>query len=329
MNYYLRKLGFYLIALWAALTINFVIPRLLPGNPVDILLAKLQQRGGIVSAETREAYELLLGGNTSEPLISQYWSYLVNVFRGDLGVSVSYFPAPVSEVIATSLPWTIVLVGVATVIATVIGVALGAIVGWKPGTWLDSLVPATTLLAAVPYFWLALILVYVFATTLRLFPSQGGYDVVLDPGWNGEFLLSAIQYGLLPAATIVIASLGGWLLGMRNMMVSTLSEDYILTAQAKGLSQGKILRSYAARNAVLPSVAGFAISLGFVVSGSIVTEQVFSYPGIGSKLLSAVTNNDYALMQGIFLFITLAVLGANLVVDLFYGIIDPRTRARS
>ncbi|MCJ1695443.1 ABC transporter permease [Rathayibacter caricis] len=329
MNYYLRKLGFYLIALWAALTINFVIPRLLPGNPVDILLAKLQQRGGIVSAETRQAYELLLGGDTSEPLISQYWSYLVNVFRGDLGVSVSYFPAPVSEVIGTSLPWTIVLVGVATVIATVIGVALGAIVGWKPGTWLDSLVPATTLLAAVPYFWLALILVYVFATTLRMFPSQGGYDVVLDPGWNGEFLLSAIQYGLLPAATIVIASLGGWLLGMRNMMVSTLSEDYILTAQAKGLSQGKILRSYAARNAVLPSVAGFAISLGFVVSGSIVTEQVFSYPGIGSKLLSAVTNNDYALMQGIFLFITLAVLGANLVVDLFYGIIDPRTRARS
>ncbi|KQQ22422.1 peptide ABC transporter permease [Rathayibacter sp. Leaf299] len=329
MNYYLRKLGFYLIALWAALTINFVIPRLLPGNPVDILLAKLQQRGGIVSAETRQAYELLLGGNTSEPLISQYWSYLVNVFRGDLGVSVSYFPAPVSEVIGTSLPWTIVLVGVATVIATVIGVALGAIVGWKPGTWLDSLVPATTLLAAVPYFWLALILVYVFATTLRMFPSQGGYDVVLNPGWNGEFLLSAIQYGLLPAATIVIASLGGWLLGMRNMMVSTLSEDYILTAQAKGLSQGKILRSYAARNAVLPSVAGFAISLGFVVSGSIVTEQVFSYPGIGSKLLSAVTNNDYALMQGIFLFITLAVLGANLVVDLFYGIIDPRTRARS
>ena len=329
MNYYLRKLGFYLIALWAALTINFVIPRLLPGNPVDILLAKLQQRGGIVSAETRQAYELLLGGDTSQPLIAQYWSYLVNVFRGDLGVSVSYFPAPVSEVIATSLPWTIVLVGVATVIATVIGVALGAIVGWKPGTWLDSLVPATTLLAAVPYFWLALILVYVFATTLRLFPSQGGYDVVLNPGWNGEFLLSAIQYGLLPAATIVIASLGGWLLGMRNMMVSTLSEDYILTAQAKGLPQGKILRSYAARNAVLPSVAGFAISLGFVVSGSIVTEQVFSYPGIGSKLLSAVTNNDYALMQGIFLFITLAVLGANLVVDLFYGIIDPRTRARS
>ncbi|PPF51687.1 ABC transporter permease [Clavibacter michiganensis] len=329
MMYFVRKAGFYAVALWAALTLNFLIPRLLPGNPVDILLAKLQQRGGTITPETRRAYELLLGGDTSQPLIAQYGSYLVNVFRGDLGVSVSYFPAPVSEVIGGSLPWTIVLVGLSTIVAAVIGVTLGAFVGWKPGTWLDSLVPATTMLAAVPYFWLALILVYVFATTLKLFPSQGGYDVVLDPGWNAEFISSAVQYGILPAATIVIASLGGWLLGMRNMMVSTLSEDYVLTAQAKGLTQGRILRSYAARNAVLPSVAGFAISLGFVVSGSIVTEQVFSYPGIGSKLLNAVTNNDYALMQGIFLFITLAVLGANLVVDLLYGIVDPRTRARA
>lgn len=329
MNYFVRKLGFYAIALWAALTINFLIPRLLPGNPVDILLAKLQQRGGIVTPDTRKAYELLLGGDSSEPLPLQYWNYLINVFRGDLGVSVSYFPTPVTEVISTSMPWTIALIGIATILATVIGVSLGAIVGWKPGTWLDSLVPATTLLAAVPYFWLALILVYLFATTLKLFPSQGGYDVILDPGFSWEFISSAIQYGFLPALTIVIASLGGWLLGMRNMMVSTLSEDYILTAQAKGLSQGRILRNYAARNAVLPSVAGFAIALGFVVSGSIVTEQVFSYPGIGSKLLSAVTNNDYALMQGIFLYITLAVLGANLIVDLFYGIIDPRTRVNA
>ena len=329
MRYFVQKIGFYLVALWAALTINFVIPRLLPGNPVDILLAKLQQRGGQVTPDTRKAYELLLGGDNSDPLIVQYWNYLVHVFHGDLGVSVSYFPAKVSDVIASSLPWTIALVGIATIIAAVIGVTLGSLVGWKPGTWLDSLVPATTLLAAVPYFWLALILVYVFATTLHWFPSQGGYDVTLDPSWSPEFIRSAIQYGFLPALTIVIASIGGWLLGMRNMMVSTLSEDYILTARSKGLSERRILRNYAARNAVLPSVAGFAISLGFIVSGSIVTEQVFSYPGIGSKLLSAVTNNDYALMQGIFLFITLAVLGANLVVDLLYGLIDPRTRARS
>ncbi|WP_328346750.1 ABC transporter permease [Micromonospora sp. NBC_00421] len=328
MSYFLRKLGFYVVALWAALTLNFAIPRLLPGNPVDILLAKLQQRGGSVSPETRKAYTLLLGGDDTGSLWSQYLNYLKNLAHGDLGVSVSYYPAKVSDVILGSLPWTLVLVGVATVLAALLGVLLGAIVGWRPGTWLDSLVPATTLLAAIPYFWLALILTYLLARVLGWLPLQGGYDVALTPGWNTEFILSAVRYAILPALTIVLASIGGWLLGMRNMMVSTLSEDYVLTAEAKGLSPSKIRRSYAARNAALPSVAGFAISLGFVVSGSVITEQVFSYPGIGGRLLGAVTNNDYALMQGVFLFITLAVLGANLIVDLLYGLIDPRTRAR-
>ncbi|GAA1875218.1 ABC transporter permease [Myceligenerans crystallogenes] len=329
MNYFLRKLGFYAVALWAALTVNFAIPRMMPGDPVDILLAKLQQRGGTVTPETREAYALLLGGDDSVPLWQQYLDYLRNLLRGELGVSVSYYPAEVSDVISQSIPWTVVLVGLSTVIAACLGVALGAFAGWRPGTWLDSLVPATTLLAAVPYFWLALLLTYVLARVLGWFPMQGGYDVALTPGWDADFVLSAVRYGFLPALTIVLASVGAWLMGMRNMMVSTLSEDYILTAEAKGLRPGRILRNYAARNAVLPSVAGFAISLGFVVSGSVITEQVFSYPGIGSRLLGAVTNNDYALMQGVFLFITLAVLGANLVVDLLYGLIDPRTRARS
>ncbi|GLY15411.1 ABC transporter permease [Kineosporia rhizophila] len=329
MNYVLRKLLFYAVAVWAAITLNFAIPRLLPGNPVDILLNKLQARGGTVTPESRAAFVALLGGDNKDPLLVQYWDYLVNLVHGDLGASVTYFPAPVTEVISTSMPWTIALVGIATVIAAVLGVGLGAIVGWKPGTWLDSAVPATTILAAVPYFWLALVLVYFLARVLGWFPSQGGYDVVLNPGFNAPFIESAIRYGFVPALTIVLASVGGWLLGMRNMMVSTLSEDYVLTARAKGLPERTILRNYAARNAVLPSIAGFAISLGFVVSGSVVTEQVFSYPGIGSKLLSAVQNNDYALMQGIFLYITLAVLGANLVVDLLYGLIDPRTRANA
>lgn len=326
MTYFLRKLGFYLVALWAAVTLNFLIPRLMPGDPVDILLAKLAQRGGQVDERTRRSYELLLGADSGEPLWRQYLDYLANLARGDLGVSVSVYPARVSDVIAASLPWTIVLVGLATLLSFLLGVGLGAIVGWRPGSWLDSLVPVTTLFAAVPYFWLALILVLVFASTLGWLPVQGGYDVALDPGWSPEFIASAVRYGILPALTIVLSSIGGWLLGMRNMMVSTLSEDYILTAQAKGLRNGRILRVYAARNAVLPSVAGFAISLGFVVAGSIIAEQVFSYPGIGFKLLQGVQNNDYALMQGIFLVITLAVLGANLLVDLLYGVIDPRTR---
>jgi peptide/nickel transport system permease protein len=328
MNYVLRKLAFYAVALWAAVTLNFIIPRLMPGNPVDILLAKITQRGGTVTPETRKAYAILLGGDDSQPILVQYWTYLGRMLHGDLGVSIGYFPAKVTDVIATSMPWTVVLVGLATIIAATLGIVLGALVGWKPGTWLDSLVSATTLLASVPYFWLALILVYLLSRSLELLPGQSGYDVALDVGWNWPFIASAISHGFLPALTIVLASIGGWLLGMRNMMVSTLSEDYILTAEAKGLKPGRIRRNYAARNAVLPSVAGFAISLGFVVSGSVVTEQVFSYPGIGSRLLGAVTNNDYALMQGVFLYITVAVLAANLIVDLLYGLIDPRTRVR-
>jgi peptide/nickel transport system permease protein len=329
MRYYARKLGFYLVALWAALTLNFFIPRTMPGNPVDTLMAKLQQRGGTVGPDVRRSYELMLGTDTGEPLWDQYFAYLGNMLRGELGISVSVFPAKVTDVISQSLPWTIVLVGIATFLSFVVGVVLGMVVGWKRGSWLDNLIPATTVLSAVPYFWLALIFVLVFSSTLGWFPLNGGYDVVLDPGWNYEFIDSAIYHGFLPALTIVVSSVGGWLLGMRNMMVSTMSEDYILTAEAKGLRNRRIMTRYAARNAVLPSVAGFAISLGFVVSGSIVTEQVFSYPGIGSKLLQAVENSDYALMQGIFLVITVAVLGANLVVDLLYGLIDPRTRVEN
>ncbi|WP_367135636.1 ABC transporter permease [Saccharothrix sp. HUAS TT1] len=326
MRYYARKFAFYLVALWAALTLNFFIPRLMPGNPVDILMAKLAQRGGTVDPSARRAYELLLGTNSGESLLTQYTSYLGNMFRGDLGISVSAFPTPVSQIIAEALPWTLMLVGIATFLSFVLGIALGTFVGWRRGTWLDSLVPATTVLAAVPYFWLALILVAILSSGLGWFPLQGGYDVVLWPGWNADFIGSALYYGTLPALTIVISSVGGWLLGMRNMMVSATAEDYVLTAKAKGLRDSRIMIKYAARNAVLPSVAGFAISLGFVVAGSIITEQVFSYPGIGSKLLQAVQNNDYALMQGIFLVITVAVLGANLVVDLLYAVIDPRTR---
>jgi peptide/nickel transport system permease protein len=184
------------------------------------------------------------------------------------------------------------------------------------------------MLQSIPYFWLALVFVYVFAVNLGWFPISGGYDPnLVRPAWDYPFIANATYYGMLPAVTIVLSSIAGWLLGMRNMMVSTLSEDYVLTAEAKGLSPIRIMITYAARNAVLPSLSGFAISLGFVVSGSIVVETVFSYPGIGFTMLQAVQNNDYALMQGLFLVITLSVLGANLIVDLLYGFIDPRTRA--
>ena len=329
MRYLLRKLGFYVIALWAAVTVNFVIPRLMPGNPVDVLISKLGQRGP-VTPETRHAIEALLGTDTHKSVLAQYGDYLHSLAAGQLGVSVTYFPASVSSVIAQTLPWTIGLIGLSTIISFTLGIGLGTLAGWKRGSWLDNFIPVTTMFQSVPYFWLALILLFVLGSMLSVFPLNGGYDVYNTvPGWNGSFLRSVAYYGTLPALAIVISSVGGWMLGMRNMMVSTLSEDYMLTAEAKGLRAGRIMRTYAARNAVLPSVSGFAISLGFVVAGSIVTEAVFSYPGIGFALLGAVSGNDYALMQGIFLIITLSVLGANLLVDLLYSVIDPRTRVRN
>ncbi|MEV6302296.1 ABC transporter permease [Actinoplanes sp. NPDC051861] len=327
--YLLRKAGFYLVALWAALTVNFFIPRLMPGDPVEIMISKLGQKGP-VSPETRASIEALLGTNTSEPLWNQYLDYLSSLAAGDLGVSVTFFPASVSDIIGQTLPWTIGLIGMATIISFLVGVGLGTLAGWKRGSWLDSLIPVTTMFQSVPYFWLALILLFLFGSVWPIFPLNGGYDVYnVTPGWNGPFIASVIYYGTLPALTIILSSVGGWMLGMRNMMVSTLSDDYMVTAEAKGLRPGRIMRRYAARNAILPSISGFAISLGFVVAGSIVTEAVFSYPGIGSALLQAVGGNDYALMQGIFLIITLSVLGANLLVDLLYSVIDPRTRSSS
>jgi peptide/nickel transport system permease protein len=325
VRYLARKLGFYLVAAWVALTLNFFLPRLIPGNPVEIILGH-QARFGTPPPNEAAALTKLLGLGTGS-IFSRYWQYLDSLAHLRMGLSVYEFPAPVSSVIRQSIAWTVILVGVATVISFVVGTSLGVLAGWKRGTRLDSLVPATTFLTAVPYFWLALLLVYLFTQVIPLLPTSGGYDVADNIGFNGPFLVSAVQHSVLPAATIVVSSLGGWLLGMRNMMVSTLSDDYVIAAEAKGISPRKVMIKYAARNAVLPNVSGFAISLGFVVSGSIVMEQVFNYPGIGNVLFNSVINDDYPLMQGIFLVITLTVLGANLLVDLLYVFIDPRTRA--
>jgi peptide/nickel transport system permease protein len=327
VRYIVRKLVFYLVAAWAALTINFVLPQFIPGNPVEALIGRMSQSGTVPPGEAK-VLSSLLGLGTGN-IFQKYGQYLDGLIHLRLGLSISEFPTPVSTQIAQSIYWTLILVGVATVLSFALGILLGALAGWKRGSRLDAIIPATTLLTAMPYFWLALILLYLFASNVwHVFPQGQGYDTnsELSPGWNPAFLASAAQHAILPALTIVLSSVGGWLLGMRNMMVSTLSDDYVLAAEAKGLRPRRIMIGYAARNAVLPSVSGFAISIGFVVSGAIAMEYVFSYPGIGDQLVQAVNSNDYPLMQGIFLVITLTVLGANLLVDMLHGFIDPRTR---
>jgi len=323
VQYIARRIGFYLVTAWAAITINFLIPRLMPGNPAELLMARFQGR---LSPQAAKALSLLFGlGHQS--IFSKYGQYWAQLAHGNLGVSLTYFPTPVLTVIRESLPWTVVLIGLTTIVSFVLGTFMGVIVGWRRGSpLLESLLPATMFFSAVPYFWLGLVSVLVFAVHLHVFPISGGYSSGVSIGFTGSFVLSAIYHGLLPAITIVVSSVAGWVIGMRNMMVTTLSEDYVVMAEAKGLRTNRVMFAYAARNAVLPSIANFAMSLGFVVSGAILVEIVFSYPGVGYMLYQAVSNEDYPLMQGIFLVIVLAVLVANLIADLCYVLLDPRTR---
>lgn len=323
MRHLLRRFGFYLVALWASITINFVIPRLAPGDPAGVLLARFQGR---LNPQALHALQLQFGV-TNDPLWIQYFQYLEKLFHGDLGISFTYFPTPVSTVIAQEIPWTLTLIGVSVLISFTLGTLLGAVLSWKRGSFFDSVIPPLlTFFSAVPYFWLALIALYVLGYTLNWFPLNGGYDTSVTLGLNADFLVSAIQHAMLPALTIVLASIAGWMLGMRNSMITTLTEDYVLLAQAKGLSERRVVFAYAARNAILPNITAFALSLGFVVAGSLLTEVVFSYPGIGFALLQSAQNSDYPLLQGIFLFIALGVLGANFIADLVYVMLDPRVR---
>lgn len=323
MSYLLRRIGFYAFTAWAAITINFFLPRAIPGDPVQSLIARAQ---GQLSTDAIQSLYILFGLDDEQSLVSQYFEYWGQLLSGDLGLSFTFFPSPVSDVIADSLPWTLALVGFTTVISFLLGTALGVVAGWWRGTWADLLMPVTTFLSSIPYFWLGLIAITLFADQGGAFPSSGGYDPGVVPGWDLDFIGSAIYHSLLPAITILITSMSGWVLSMRNMMLTVAAEDYITVAHAKGLSQRRVMVSYAARNALLPNVSAFALSLGLIVGGTLLVEIVFSYPGIGFQLFSAVGAKDYPLIQGIFLIITLSVLVANLVADLVYLLLDPRTR---
>ena len=323
MRYFARRIAFYVFTAWAAITINFFIPRLIPGDPVSALVNGMR---GQINSDQIASLTVLFGLDKQESVWSQYWHYLGQLARGDLGISFGNFPVPVATVIGQSLPWTLALIGLTTVLSFAIGTLLGVLAGWRRGSWMDGLLPATTFLSSVPYFWLGLIAVAFLTGTHSFLPSSGGYDPGLIPDWDMIFIGSAVRHALLPALTIVVASVGGWLLSMRNMMVTVSAEDYITVAHAKGLSERRVMFSYAARNAMLPSVSGFGMALGLVVGGTFLVEYVFSYPGIGLQMLQAIAKHDYPLIQGIFLVVTLAVLGANFLADLAYLLLDPRTR---
>ncbi|MDC3957077.1 ABC transporter permease [Polyangium jinanense] len=325
MRYLLRQLGLYILAAWASLTLNFIVPRLAPGDPASAMFARYKgQLQPEALAALREAF-----GFTGGPLHEQYVAYLAHLFRGDLGVSVAYFPAKVTDVLAMGLGWTALLTGSSVVVAFVLGSLLGVIAAWRRGGTFDTtLPPLLVFLGAFPYFWLAMMLLYGFGFTLDVLPLRHAYADTLAPSLSFSFVASVAEHLLLPATSIVLASVGGWTLSMRSSMIGVLAEDYVTMAHAKGLSPLRIMFHYAARNALLPNVTGFGMALGFVLGGSLLTEIVFSYPGQGYLLVQAVRSQDYPLMQGIFLTITMAVLAANFLVDVLYVWLDPRTRGR-
>src|SRR5205809_990574 len=327
MSYLVRRLEFFFITLWAALTINFILPRIMPGNPAQAMLVRYHGR---VSPQAIKAIEAAFGLHPTDSIFQQYFDYLRNTFTGNFGTSVTFFPQPVGDVIKQGLPWTLERVARATIIAFVLGTLVGIVTAWRRGGFFDAILPPVLIVvSAFPYFWLGLLLLLGFALTLGWFPLGFAYDLTDSINLSWDFAGQVAWHGFLPALTIVITSIGGWILTMRNTMITALAEDYVKMARAKGLSPVRIMFMYAGRNAILPNLVGFAMSLGFVISGAILVEIVFNYPGLGFTLLQAVHSEDYALMQTLFLMLTLAVLVAVLAADLLTALLDPRTREQA
>jgi peptide/nickel transport system permease protein len=282
---------------------------------------------GPVSPQAYKALAVAFGLNNQQSLFSQYVTYLGDVATGKFGTSLYFYPQSVGRVVLDAIPWTLGLVGITTILAFVLGTGIGILAAWRRGGRLDSIAPPVFVItSAIPYFWIGLMLILVFAVQLQWLPPAFGFDVTLTPSFSLPFIGNVLEHALLPAVALLITTIGTWILTMRNTMVTTLAEDYVRMARAKGLPGRRIMLDYAARNAILPNLTGFAMSLGFVVGGAILVEFVFNYPGVGYMLLNAVTYEDYPLMQALFLLITVAVLLAILLADIATAIFDPRTR---
>lgn len=326
MQYFLNKLGFFLIQLWAAITLNFILPRLMPGNPAEVMMAKFH---GQLAPQALAALEKQFG-IVKAPLYKQYFDYLGSILTGHWGLSFTYYPSKVTTVISQSLPWTLGLLGVVLIISIIVGTLVGIWIAWRRGGVADGTIPIVTMFfQSVPSFFLALILVFYFAFKLHWFPLAHSYNGELTTvGYNVHYMLSILFHSILPAFVVFAGGISGWIIGMRNNMITTLGEDYVVFAEAKGVPQRRLIYSYAARNAILPQLTSFAIALSSIIGGQILIEQVFSYQGIGYQLTSAVTSEDYPLIQAMFLVIAFIALLFNLILDLLYGRLDPRVRRR-
>ncbi len=320
-SYFSRKLVTYGLTFFVAVTIDWAIPRLMPGNPIQGLIARMTLPPGASQAVTAY-YEKVYGLN--QPIWHQYLSFWTGLIHGNLGQSIYVVGSPVSSVIAQALPYTLGLLVPAILLGWYAGNKVGAMAARRKV--LDNTVlPAGYLLTATPYMWLALLLAWVFGSVLRILPLAGGSTFGMPPSFSWPFIESLLQHWFLPFASLFLVGFGGWAIGMRNVIIYELEADYAHYLEALGAPQ-RLIRRYAFRNAMLPQITGLALAIGAVVAGALVTEIVFAYPGLGSLVFNAILNSDYFLLQGIFLFIIIGVLIANFVVDVVYVLVDPRTR---
>jgi peptide/nickel transport system permease protein len=321
MRYLSRRAGLFLVTLWGALTVNFIIPRVMPGNEASAVLATF--RG--VNPAALHALEIEFGVNVHQNIFLTYFQYLANCFTGQFGLTAQR-DSVLTEIVS-KLPWTLGLVGVTTVIAFVAGTAVGVLSAWRRGGRLDGILPPLLFIVATfPVFFVGMLLLFVFSVTLNWFPLSSNYTIGATPSLSLSFFGDVLTHAFLPGLSLVIVTAGLWIYSMRNNMITTLAEDYVKMGRAKGLPAWRIMTDYAARNAILPNLTGFAMQLGYVLGGSILVEYTFSYPGLGYLFYTSTTDHDLPLMQALFLFYTLAVLICVLLADLATAALDPRTR---
>jgi peptide/nickel transport system permease protein len=325
LGYFLRRIGMFFLVVFVAASFNFFIPRLAPGNPIGAITSRMANAsGGIENGQAMfEAYRKRFG--LDEPTYIQYGKYMWNTAHLDFGQSLSAYPADVAEIIRPAVGWSMGLIGVSVLLTFGLGIAVGALLAWK-GTprMVRALLPVTMIGGVLPYYLLAMLLLYVFAFTNRILPMSGAFDSGTPSGLNWPYISSMARHAVLPALSIVLTSVGGFALTMRGLMVNTIGEDYMLLADAKGLPKSRILWWYSVRNAIPPQLTHLAIALGYVVSGAILVEIVFSYPGLGYQLYQSIINSDYTVIQGITLVLAVSVGLSVLIIDLIYPRLDPR-----
>jgi len=325
LSYFLRRIGMFVLVVFVAASFNFVIPRLAPGNPIGAITSRMANASaGIENGQAMfEAYRKRFG--LDDPLYIQYAKYMWNTVRLDFGQSLSAYPADVSDIIRPAIGWSMGLIGLSVLITFALGITIGALLAWK-GTpkMVKAVLPITMIGGVLPFYLLAMLLLYLFAFSNRILPMTGSVDSGIPPGLNPQYFGSIASHAVLPALAIILTSVGGWALTMRSLMVNTIGEDYMLLADAKGLPESRILWWYAVRNALPPQLMHLGIALGYVVSGAILVEIVFSYPGLGYQLYQAIVNSDYTVIQGITLVLAVSVGLCVLIIDLIYPRLDPR-----